>query len=140
MIGTMYGTVCGDYPGSDTWQSEFDKNWVEPTLYLLRFNVIELAKDASFRPPGICYVTVVFASAVAVPTLQISPEQSLFWGGDARLDADLNDMLPFSTGPYHGFRRLGSNELVGHGAFFSTAAEAEARAQLGSGTNVVKMI
>ena len=137
----MYGVVTGDYPGSETWQGEFDPdNRVRPTLYIVPFEVTDVRKDASFRPAGICFVTVVFRAALPVSELGLSPETSLSWGGDASFDAGLTDMLPFTTGPHHGFREVGSERLVGHGAFFRTIAEARLYAKRGSRTNIVSLV
>jgi hypothetical protein len=127
----MYGVVMDNRPESDT---------SAPTFYIVPFRVADVRKDQTARPPGTCFVTVVFRATVPVPALGISPSQELSWGGDAPIDASVGDMLPFQTGPYHGFREAQTDRLVGHGKFFATFAEAKANAESiypGSAINLV---
>jgi hypothetical protein len=120
--GMMYGVVTDDSPESDATPVPF---------YLLPFEVVELRKDPSFRPPGMCFVTVVFRPTLSAPAINFSPNQELSWGGDASTNAELRDMLPFSTAPHHGFSDMRTNKRVGHGAFFATLGEAQAYAARG---------
>jgi hypothetical protein len=120
--GLMYGVVTDDSPESDANPAPF---------YLLPFEVVDLRKDSSFRPPGVCFVTVVFKPTLPVPALNLSPDQELSWGGDASENAVLGDMLPFSTAPYHGFNDVRTDRRVGHGAFFATLPEAQKHAAIG---------
>ena len=112
----IYGVVMDNRP---------ERDMSPPTFYVVPFQVVDVRKNQTARPAGICFVTVVFRPTVPVPALDISPAQELSWGGDASVDASLADMLPFQTGPYHGFRDTLTDRLIGHGKFFATLAEAK---------------
>jgi hypothetical protein len=117
----MYGIVRGDQPESDLSPAPY---------FIIPFEVIELRKNPTARPPGVCFLTVVFRSTVPVPALPLTPDQQLYWGGDAPIDASLPDMLPFQTGEHHGFSEIGTDRRIGHGAFFETLPETKSNLDL----------
>jgi hypothetical protein len=118
MIDTIYGLVMGP---------QAEDNLDPATFCIVPFEVVEVSKNRTARPEGICFVTVVFRPTIPVPMLDLFPEQRLYWGRDAGCDATFVDMLPFRTAPYHGFREVGTERLTGHGEFFASLAEARSR-------------
>jgi hypothetical protein len=103
-----------------------------PTFYLVPIEVVGERKNAAFRPEGITFLTVIFRTLVEVPDLKISTSQNFSWGGDVSTSASFVDLLPFQTGPYHGFAEdlvdlTGFGRIAGQGMFFETLTEAKTR-------------
>jgi hypothetical protein len=118
-VTQVFGVVSEFRPEDDTTGG--------PTIfYLAPFSIVEVRRDEAHRPPGTCFMQVVFAPDVPISALGLEAGQQLWIGGDARAEADVTALFPFRCGPFHGFADLRTDRIVGDGAFFLSLSEAKA--------------
>jgi hypothetical protein len=106
-------------------RAEDDVSTETATFYIVPFHIVDVRKNEAYRPPGICYMQIVFAAGISIDPLSISTDQRLWFGGDVSVSAEMSVLFPFSTGPYHGFADLESGRVMGDGHFFLSLAEAK---------------
>lgn len=118
-MSTIYGVVAEH-------EREGEAPETPARFVLAPFTVVDVEKNPAYRPPGTCFMTIVFAANVPIDALNLVAGQQLSFGGDVPSDATFSALLPFSTGPYHGFADRETERIVGDGHFFGSLSEAEA--------------
>jgi hypothetical protein len=118
-VSTIYGVVTEHEREGEVLETP-------ARFFLAPFTVVDVEKDPAYRPPGTCFMTIVFAANVSIDALGLVAGQQLSFGGDVPSDAKFSALLPFSTGPYQGFADRETERIVGDGHFFASLTEAEA--------------